>query len=198
MKNVFKFAIIAAISLTSSIAQANDGDFSLKSKSEKEKTISFQINEANDFNLSIIGANNEVLFEQKIFAKASSTKTYDLNALPDGNYTMKVESGSRLAQYDITITNNQALFSAPKITELYKPVITKGEDDVITLNFEQPKAGEVEVQVLNESNDELYTQVFKNKAKLTKKFNISRADGNALTFVVKYDNQTYVKTIETR
>ncbi|TCD11245.1 hypothetical protein EZ449_07080 [Pedobacter frigidisoli] len=198
MKSIFKIAVIAAISLSSTIAQANDDDFSLKAKSEKEKTISFVINEANDFSMSIFGENNEVLFEQKLYAVASSTKTYDLNALPDGTYKMKVESGSKLAQYDVTIYNNMAVFSAPKVTELHRPVITL-TDDVITLNFEQTKKNPIAVQVLNDSNDELYSEVFKDKSKLNKKFNVSRADGKALTFVVKYDNdETFVKTIETR
>ena len=198
MKNAFKIALIAGISLSTFVAEANDGDFSLKSKSETEKTISFQINEANDFTISLFAEDNELLFEQKLHPTTNSTKTYDLNELPDGNYMMTVESGSTLEQYKIAIADGKAIFSAPKVTELHKPVITKSDDDMITLSFEQAKGDDVEVRVLNESNDELYAETFKNKTKLSKKFNVSRADGKDLTFVIKAGDQTFIKTIETR
>ncbi|RDC56341.1 hypothetical protein DU508_12105 [Pedobacter chinensis] len=197
MKKFFKIGLIAAISLTISAAQANDNEFSLKAKNEKQKTISFLMNDNKEFNFSIFSDNKDLLFEQKFVGSAGLTKTYDLNALPDGTYTIKVESGSTLAQYAVKISNEKALISDAKIFAVYKPVITK-DKDLVTLDFEVKEKTPIEVTVFNERNDELYSEVFKDRSKLIKKFNISKADGDSLTFVVKYNNESFTKTIETR
>jgi len=197
MKKFFKIGLIAAIFLTVSVAQANDNEFSLKVKNEKQKTISFLMNDSKEFNFSIFSDDKDLLFEQKFTGSAGLTKTYDLNALPDGTYTIKVESGSTLAQYAVKITNEKALISEAKIFGVYKPVITK-DKDLVTLDFEVKEKTSIEVAVFNERNDELYSETFKDRSKLTKKFNISNADGDSLTFVVKYNNESFTKTIETR
>ncbi|MBC6112424.1 hypothetical protein ACFOG5_10030 [Pedobacter fastidiosus] len=195
MKNFLKISLIAAIFFTVSGARANDDVFSLKVKSEKEKNIRFFINEAKDINFSLYGEDDEKLFEENIHAVGASTKTYNLDAFPDGNYTLKVETGSKLAEYDIVIGNGLALVSAPTVIEVFKPVITKS-NQVITLNVESKDKSPIKVQVFNEYNEELYSEVFTNKAQLTKKFYAGQTDSKILTFIVKSNKQTFIKNVD--
>ncbi len=62
--------------------------------------------------------------------------------------------------------------------------------------MENTPNGEVEVKILNEYNEELYTKVFAAKTKLVKKFNVDKTDAKELTFIVKSKNQEFVKTIQ--
>lgn len=195
MKNFLKISLIAAIFFTVSGAYANDDVFSLKVKSEKEKNIRFFINEAKDINFSLYGEDDEKLFEENIHTVGASTKTYNLEAFPDGNYTLKVETGSKLAEYDIVIANGLTLVSAPTVTEVFKPVITKN-NQVITLNVESKDKNPIKVQVFNEFNEELYSEVFTDKAKLTKKFYAGQTDSKILTFIVKSNKQTFIKNVD--
>jgi len=196
MKKFLKIGLIAALFFTATGVHANDDNFTLKVKGEKEKFIRFSVDKAEDINLSLIGADEEVLFEENIHASAFSSKVYDLNALPDGNYVLKVESELKLAKYTVTIKDGEALVSEPKVSNIFKPVYTK-KDQVITLDLDNLDKNPIEVKVYNEYNDEVYNEVFKDKSQLTKKFNISKTDSKELTFVVTYKEESFVKTIQT-
>ncbi|WP_231426224.1 MULTISPECIES: hypothetical protein [Pedobacter] len=197
MKKFFKIGLIAALSFTVSFAQANDNEFSLKVKNEKQKSVSFLMRNNKEFNFSVFADNNDLLFEQKFMGTSGLTKTYDLSALPDGVYAVKVESGNTIAEYAVKIANNKAQISNTKVTEIIKPKITKVKD-LITLDYQVKDNMPIEVAVFNERNDELYSQIFKDRSKLIKKFNIGKADGDSLTFVVKHNNESFTNTIQTR
>ncbi|MGM9477419.1 hypothetical protein ACS5PU_13345 [Pedobacter sp. GSP4] len=196
MKKFLKIGLIAALFFTATGVHANDDDFTLKVKGEKEKFIRFSADKAEDVNLSLVGADDEILFEENIHASATTSKVYDLNALPNGKYVLKVESETKLAKYNVVIENGEAIVSEPKVSNVFKPVYTK-KDDVITLNLSNLDKSPIGVTVYNEYNDEVYAEEFKDKAQLTKKFNISKTDSRSLTFVVKFKDESFVKTIET-
>ncbi|RLJ79818.1 hypothetical protein [Pedobacter alluvionis] len=196
MKKFLKIGLIAALFFTATGVHANDDDFTLKVKGEKEKFIRFSVDKAENVNLSLIDVYDEVLFEENIHASAASSKVYDLNELPDGKYTLKVESDVKVAKYNVVIKNGEALVSEPKISNIVKPVYTK-KDQVITLNLENLENSPVEVKVYNEYNDVVYNEVFQDKSQLVKKFNVGKTDSKELTFVVKYKEESFVKTIDT-
>jgi len=197
MKKFFTIGLISALSLGVFAAKANDNEFSLKVKNEKQKTISFLMNDNREFNFSIYSDAQDLLFEQNFQGTAGLTKTYDLKSLPDGAYIIKVESGAKLVEYAVKISNEKALISEVKIARLVKPVIVKN-NKMITLDYTVNDQQPIEVAVYNERNDELYSEIFKDRSKLIKRFNISKADGDSLTFVIKHNNESFVKTIETK
>jgi hypothetical protein len=197
MKNLLKLSLVAAIALTTVGAYANNDDLAVNVKTEKEKNVRVFITESQDINVTIYGADNEVLYQKKSKALRGSSKTYDLSAFPDGNYSMKVESGSKLAEYSINIENDKASVSAPSIKELFKPVLTN-ENGVITLDLDNADKSAVEVQILDEYNDQVYANVFKDSSKLVKKFDTAKTPAKKLTFIVKSKNQEYNKTINVR
>ncbi|WP_421940821.1 hypothetical protein [Pedobacter sp.] len=196
MKNFVKIGLIAAALFAAPGAFANDVDFSLKVKNEKEKTIRIFINQPKEVEVFIYSADDEILMEDKISASKELTKTYDLNALPDGKYRVKVEMGSQVAIYEVTIANQMAVLSAPTIKQILKPEL-KVEDDFITLNLDNAAKGPIEVQVLDEHNDQVYLETFKDKPSLFRKFNISQSSCSAYTFIIKQDKQVFTKTIQT-
>ncbi|TCC86473.1 hypothetical protein EZ428_23695 [Pedobacter frigiditerrae] len=195
MKNFLKIGLLAGILLTSSAVFANEDNFSLKANAKTEKSIVFLISEAQDINITIYGTNDELLYDQKIHASKPSTKIYNLEEFPDGSYTVKLENETKLIEYKVTIENGKTVVSEPATIELFKPVLTKDKETII-LNMENTPNGEVEVKILNEYNEELYTKVFAAKTKLVKKFNVDKTDAKELTFIVKSKNQEFVKTIQ--
>ncbi len=196
MKNFLKISLIAAILFTSFGAVAKDDNFSLKVKSGNEKAIEFFINEAQDINLSIITAEDEIVYEQKIQSAGAAKKIYNLESFPNGNYTLKLETALKLTTYSIAIENGKAKLSNPIVTELFKPVLTK-EKDMITLNFKNQVKGAVNVFIVNEFNDQLFSKAY-TVADLSQKFDVSKTDAKELTFIVTYKGSEHIETFKLR
>ncbi|MCX2431260.1 MULTISPECIES: hypothetical protein [unclassified Pedobacter] len=195
MKKFLQIGLIAALFFNVTVASANDGDFTLKVKDEKEKSLRFSFEGNENVTLSIIGNNNEVLFQENIQTQTATSKLYDLNALPDGKYIVKIESDTKLANYKVGIYNGKATVSEPVFSDVFHPLIKK-EGDFIVLKVENEEGKPIEVQVMNEYNDSVYTEVFKNKSVLQRKFNISKTDSQSLTFIINAKGKQFTKTIE--
>lgn len=196
MKNLMKISLIIVVFFTAFGASANEKDFSLKVKSEKGKTVSFSI-EAKNVSLSIYGKDSETLFGEKLNVDGIVNRTYDLNAFPEGNYILEVESSAKLAQYTINISGNTASISEVAIAEVFKPAFTN-ENGIISLNMTNSDKVAVEVSVLDENNNELYTEVFTDKTAISKRFDTNQTLASKLTFVVKYKNQMFTETVAVR
>lgn len=195
MKNLLKIGIAAFLVLNFSALQAKDVDFSVKVKNVNEKSVAFLIDGPQVIDLSIYGANGDLLYTQNIKTKAASTRTYNLKELPDGTYTFTLAGELKAAEYKVTIENGQAKVSDPVIEERFKPVLTK-EEGVIILDLKNSPEGPVEVQILDRYNEPLYNQVFDNGLKTPKRFNVDRVFATELTFVVKSERQESRETVQ--
>lgn len=183
--------------LTAFGASANEKDFSLKVKSEKGKTVSLSINEAQNISLSIYGKNNEMLHEETIHSNSNVKRTYDLNAFPEGKYVLEIDTEQKFAQYEIQIKNGTAVISEKAITEIFKPVLKK-ENGLVRLMISNTENSPVEVIIMDENRTELYTAVYPNKSSFSKVFDTNFTPAERLTFVIKYNDQIFSETIASR
>lgn len=197
MKNLLKISLIAVSLFFSASLYASEGSFVLKVKGVDEKSVTFYIDEAQTVDVSIYGAENELIYEKRIKAKRPSSKTYDLSSFPDGNYTFKITSETKSTEYQLSIVQGRTIVSNPLIIEKLKPVLTK-EDETITLNVENAAGGPIEVRIINEFNDELYKEVFEGELAFTKRFNVARVGMGDLTFLIKSENQEFTKVVQMR
>lgn len=195
MKSFTKISLIAVLLINSVGLYAGEGDLSFKLKRVNEKSVTFFIEETQVVDVSINSAFGEVVYAQKINAVKGSTKTYDLNSLPDGNYTFKLETDSKSAAYKIAVIAGKVSVSSPVITDLFNPVLKK-EKDIVTLNFESAGEGPVEIQILDRYNDPLYNKVFDADSGFIKKFDVARVGMDELTFIIRSANQVVTKTVQ--
>lgn len=193
MKNLLKNSLILALMLISSIAFADDANITVKVKSENEKALIFSLDEAQKINLSIYSLNDGIIYEQNIKTDKATTKTYNLEAFPDGNYIIKLENEEKLIEYEVNIFKGKTLISEPIVTEFFKPVLVK-DADFVTIDMKYVPHGPVEVKVFNEYNDEMYAKSFESKVNAVKKFNISKTDAKQLTFLIKSKNKEFIET----
>lgn len=197
MKNLLKISLIATILFTSVNTYANNDDLSLKVNIAERKIIHLSINQTQDMKVTFYGLNDEILYEKKGHELSGSSKTYDLTDFPDGDYTMKVETGLKSVEYQINIENNKASLSTVSNKEVFKPVLTK-KDGVVTLNLDYTNKAPVEIMIFDEFNNQLYTNTYNDSAKLVRKFNVGKALSNKLTFVITSKDQAFNSTIDVR
>lgn len=195
MKSFLKIGLIALAVLSASIAQADDMELLVKVAKENSKWVSFITSDAKEFDVTLRTADDEVIYEERVKTVGNKFQTYDLSALPEGAYSLKMESSSKLVSYEIEIKGGNAVLSQPTIVEIKRPVLVK-KSDIITLDLNGSCAGEVELVIYNEHNEKLHDDVYTNRAKVATKFDVSKTMSKELTFVIRSAGQEFSETIK--
>lgn len=195
MKNFLKITLMILSVFTASVVKADDAELLVKVAKENSKWVSFITNDAQQINLTLSTANEELLFEESTKTVGNRFKTYDLSALPKGAYVLRMESATKVTTYQINITEENALLSEPVVVEIKRPKFVK-DKDMVTLDLNGTCAGEVEVLIYNEYNEKLHEDVYRSQNKVTTKYDISKTTSRELTFVIKSGNQEFTETIK--
>lgn len=195
MKNFIKNSLIAVLLFSSVGLYANDDDFSFAVKRVDDKTVTFAINETQVVDLSIHGENNEVLYAKKINVVKGSSKSFNMNSLPDGDYTFKMLTDVKITEYKVQLKDGRALVSEPLITGLLSPILTK-MNDVVTLRLADAPEGTIEIEIVDQRNNQVYIKAFEGGGDFVKKFDIAQGDSRELTFIVRAGEQVFSETIQ--
>jgi|GEM_PF-2429329 len=195
MKNLFRFSLVILSVLMVNVAKADDMELLVKVAKENNKWVSFITNESQNIDLTLYSATDEVLYEQRLKTVGNKFKTYDLSALPEGLYTLKMESPLKTVTYQINITADSAIVAVPVVKLFKKPSLAK-EKDVVTLNLNGVAEGEVQVDIYNEFNEKLHEDIYASEAKVIKKYDVSKTPSRQLTFVIRTGNQEFSETIK--
>ncbi len=194
MKNFLKISLVACLLFVAYGAHATD-DLLVRVKNNNEKSVSFFMNEAKQMNVAFYTANDEVIYQQNVRTTGAAIKTYDLSAFPDGDYQLKVEADLKLTTYQLHIGDGKAVLSKPTVINLLSAALTK-DKTIVTLDLKNIAKEVVDVAVLNEYNDQLYSEKISEKTSLIKKFDIAQVNAKELTFIVKTKNKEFVETVK--
>ena len=194
MKNLLKIGVFAVLLLNSAMLRANDDGFLFKVKLVDKKSVSFFIESGQTVALSLYDETYEVLYQQTIKAAGASTKIYNLDAFPDGNYVFRLVTEQRWAEYKVMIADGKAIVAEPVVVERFRPVLSR-DNEFVTLKLDNAPADQIEVQVFDKYNDLLYSKVFDVKSKFIKKFNVSQVYAQELTFAVKCKDQEFKEVV---
>ena len=195
MKKILKFSLVLAIALTAINAHATGVDFLLKVKNEQGKKITFAINEGSKVTLTIYDANDKLINTEELNSKGLISRTYDLNALPEGTYFLEAESELKVAKYEISVVGKIASLSETPISIVYKPIfVTKnGLVSVSILNIDKAP---VEIKIYDADSNEVYKSAVLTDQKVSKYFNFNETELKNYTFVMSYDDKTFTKNFK--
>lgn len=194
MKNLFKITLIASLLLTNVLTQAAEVNFLLKVKAGTEKSVVFFNEKTQQVNLTVSGIDEGILYEKSMEVSAGASTTYDLTAFPDGKYAFKLETATDLTTYDVVIKEGKVQLGAPVVKTFFKPTLLS-KDGLVTLSLDDKNYGDLALEIYNSNNEKLYEDVFEGKAKLKKTFNVDKANGRELTFIVKSADQHFTQKV---
>lgn len=117
MKNLLKSTFLLALLAISSATYSNDIKLSVKPHSYKEKSIVLSTKELEKVDLFIYNIYDGELYKESIKADKPLTKVYNLNAFPEGQYIVKLVKGKETIEYELRITRDKALVSAPLVSK---------------------------------------------------------------------------------
>ena len=197
MKNVTKFALALVVFFSTVAMRAND-DFSVRVKSGAGKKISFTINDTKNVHISIFSKDGVEVFAENIKSKDGKiSRSYDLNALPNGTYYLETETKTKVDRREMTLSGSTATVSEKTLTEIYKPVMFS-KDGLVTVSILNSDKTPVEIKMFDENNNELYSETVTGEQSLAKRFDINKTTAKKITFVMSYNNKTFVETVAAR
>jgi len=117
MKNLLKTTLLLALLAISSASYSDNIKISLKPYSYKQKSLVFSTNEAEKVDLSIYNVYDGVLYKESIKSEKPVTKVYNLDSFPEGHYIVKLVRKDKTIEYEVKITRDKALVSAPYVSK---------------------------------------------------------------------------------
>jgi len=197
MKNVMKFAVALVAMFASVAMHANDNDFNVKAKEGAGKAISFSINDTKNVHVSLYSKEGSEIFNESLKStNGKISRTYDLNALPDGKYFLETETATKVARHEITISGKTATVSEAVVAEMFKPVVVT-KNGIVTVSILNNDKTPVDIKMYDEGNNEVYSNTF-NTQTVAKRFDINRSSAKKFTLVMTYNNKTFVETVAAR
>lgn len=194
MKNRYKFLLLAFALLGVNAAKADDIEVLVRIAKENSKWVSFITNDAQAVEVSLFTAKGDLVHEQTLKNSNNKFQTYDLNALPSGEYSLKIESASKVVTYQIEVNDEGAVLSQPVVKEIKRPLFIK-KNNLLTLDLNGTCNGKVELTIYNEFDEKLHEDTYEDAAKMIKKFDVGATTAKQLTFVIRSNGEEYSETI---
>jgi len=198
MKRILNLSLVLAVVLTTMGAYAGDVDFALyvKNESGQGKKVSFALNQVKKVTLSLYDSDEVLIHTENVSAKQNINRTYDLNQLPEGTYFLEAETELKVARYEITVTGTKAILSKKAISEVYKPVVVS-KNGMVSVNIQNTYKSPVSMKIYDAQDNEVYNGNLSG-TNVYKTFDMTNSVDSKYTFVMTYDNKTFIETVAAR
>ena len=133
---------------------------------------------------------NNILFNHTINKGGSFAKTFNLELLPKGEYTVEIENETKIKSMTLVV-NDESVFTGDAMTYLiYKPVLTE-KGTVVYLTQFSPQSKPLYVAIYNNRNELIYEETLSGKLDLGKKFDFSKTYDGEYRFYLESNGMTY-------
>lgn len=130
MKNVFKKSTMFAIVFATLLSNATEISTISNNVALNETDLKLENVRSGNL-LSIKDYNGIVLYKELIKSSGTYKKTFDLTALPDGNYFFEVDKDLEISIIPFVVASNQVVFNKAAETHIFKPYVRQKEDLVL-------------------------------------------------------------------
>lgn len=166
-------------------------------ESASAKKVSVELEKLNaPATITIEDASGNLLIEERVSGK-SFAKTFNLNKLENGDYSLVINTGLIQTIQPLTLTDAVLVLDDAKRQEVYAPIINVG-DDYVDLSFLNKRMGNVFVVFLNENEEVVYQENISNALKVEKRYNLSRLPKGDYSVKVLVGNGDFYKTVALR
>jgi hypothetical protein len=169
-------------------------DFSLDVKKVQGKKVTFVFNVANKVELSILDLDDKLIDVENINSKGSVSRTYDLNALPEGTYFLVAESDTKIAKYEISVIGQTAVLGSNAVKEMYKPMVVNN-NGLVCLSIFNLGQNPVSIKIYNAADEVVYISSLIEEQQIFKHFGIKNLANEEYTLVMSYADKVFVKKI---
>lgn len=157
----------------------------------KTVTVYFNHDKTEEISVRIEDRFGFLLHSEKVQSKNRKSRSYNLEQLPAGVYTLKIDSDQKIVTKKIKIDRNSSTLLNEEIS--YKPSSFFKNDrwmvNVLSLGEQ------VDIRILDEAYDEVYAEKVKNENVVAKSYDLSKLEYGVYTLSLTIDNKSYNKVI---
>ncbi|AYM99017.1 hypothetical protein [Chryseobacterium sp. 3008163] len=194
MNNLLKISLFVVFLLTSADVMSKDRDFSVSFGNVNSKTLSFEVNNAQNISLFVYNDNEGEIYSEKIGDQNFISKSYNLETLADGTYYLVAESDYKIEKYKISIQNKNLMVEKTPVSEITKPEFTIN-NNIVKLNMEDME-GSVNVSVQDFFDNVYYSETkFSKDGKLSLTFKLDPKTSPNYIIAVEKNGNIFSKII---
>ncbi len=190
-----KFTILFVSVLVSSLTFARTGDegtksasgFAVVKKADSSYKLIYKSSETSNVTITILNDNNEVMFKETIKNSDGFLRPYNLESLPAGQYTFKIENGL------VSQTETIDLRVHPDSDALKMASVVKIEEGRYMLALAGKGAEQIGIKISNEKGETLYNESEMTKGAFARVYNLVNLSGR-ISFEIT-DGNGKVRTI---
>ena len=175
---------------------ANEINPSVKIINAESKIFALILNDAKltDVTIRILDLAGVTLLEEEITVNNKFSKSYDLSKLPRGTYEVELEDEFFYQKQLLKITSNGLEILNNEEDKIFKPtVLLKGE--TILLNMLVLGKENVEITILDQNREELFSEKIENTKTIHRSYNLSKLESGNYIVSVRIKGKVFRNTV---
>lgn len=165
-------------------------DYLIKTTGNKSFALIIDETDIKDLQIRLEDATGYVLAEESVRSKDSFSKRFDLEHLPNGSYTLFLETSSVLQVQPILIEKNMLFIRDNLAKNIFKPAINYN-GSYIDLTLLQLRRANTQVQLLAGNGEILYIEDIHQFGSIQKRFNMKELPAGYYQLIVRTSGQVF-------
>lgn len=142
-----------------------------------------------DATVSISDSKGVILISEKA-KKGTFGKIYNLELLPDGRYTVGVQTNLKEVEQPLLIKNDMITINSQQRREILLPFVQL-DQKVVNVMMLNSRITDVTVMIKNNAGDVLFTENLGSVVKVEKSYNIAALDSGRYQVVIETPGRTF-------
>ena len=173
------------------LAAANTFAFSDSIQLNKEKSFDLVLSQvSNSTQIILKDKHHNILFETTLQKGEDFAKTFNLELVADGTYTVEIENETKIKVIGLVVDENAVYTAESMQSEIYKPVLAE-KGSVVYLNQFAPDHAPLYVAIYNNRNELIHEETLEGKVDLGKKFDFSKSYNGQYRFYMESNGMSY-------
>ena len=147
--------------------------------------------------VTFLDQNNKVVFEDRVLKLVNLGKVYDLSALQDGRYTLKMETKFREVNKEINLFGNDVVMNDISQRFFAIPAIDLG-NGFFDVKFNSTRIANLDIAILNRNGKEVFEDKIGGVVAVNKRYQIGSMDRGEYTIKVTTPDKVFYKELSLR
>ncbi|MEM9299844.1 MAG: hypothetical protein AAGA64_15880 [Bacteroidota bacterium] len=199
MKKIIRTGVVVAMMLmgVSTFAMGSEPFVKVSAAGNKEFTLFINEVNAPAVVVSLKNISGNTLYKEVLLSKDKYSKLYDLTALPVGSYTLEVDEDTRINTWSVELSSEGLSVDLNAKKEFFKPQIVE-KDNVLGISFFNKTNETLEISVLNDRNEEIFTEELAEDLVIMKQYDLSKFDRGRYTVVARTAGKSFNEVIDVK